>query len=263
MQDATITFEQPLNEYIRVCLRLEHLFNQIAQNIGGNSEWECRIALTGILEALNVIDRPDIKSKITKALSQHATALTLLEERPNVDHKKLQEILIELDYLMDGLYKSQDKMGHQLRSNNFLTNIRQHMANPGGASPFTTPAYYLWLQRPAEERIQDLLAWFSDFDQMKTAVKLLLQLTRGSTLPQPLTAYQGFYHLTLDPKLSYHLLRVTVPITKQVYPEISVGKHRLSIRFLELNIHGRAGQAMHTIPFDLTCCLPLRASSES
>jgi cell division protein ZapD len=257
MQDAIITFEQPLNEYIRVCLRLEHLFSQVSQNINSHDEWQCRIALAGMLEALNVTDRPDLKSKITKALSQHAAVLTQLEEKPNVDHKKLQEILFELDSLMDSLYKTQDKMGHHLRNNSFLNNIRLQMANPGGASPFATPAFHLWLQHPAEQRIQNLNAWFAEFEQMRTAVKLLLQLTRGSTLPQSLVAHQGFYNHTLDPKLSYHLLRVTVPINKQVYPEISVGKHRLSIRFLELNIHDRPAQTLHAIPFELTCCLPL------
>jgi cell division protein ZapD len=257
MSDRTITFEQPLNEYVRVCLRLEHLFALINQHIGSQNEWECRAALSGMLEALNVIDRPDLKSKITQALTQHAHALSQLEEKPNVDHHKLQEILIELGQLTENLYKKQDKMGHNLRTNAFLNSIRQHMANPGGACAFSTPAYHLWLQQEPEIRHHNLKEWYSEFDQIKIAVKLLLQLTRGSTLPQSLIALQGFYQQGLDAKLAYHLVRVTVPLNLQVYPEISVGKHRLSVRFLELNVHDRATQSMDDIPFELTCCLPL------
>ncbi len=257
MPDLTITFEQPLNEYVRVCLRLEHLFAQIDQNLEGESLWKCRSAVSGMLEALNVIDRPDLKSKITQALTQHAHALSQLEEKPHVNREKLKEILAELLQLTENLYKNQDKMGHTLRSNNFLNGIRQHMANPGGASPFSTPAYYLWLQQPSNVRLKNLLDWYSEFDQLKVAVKLLLQLTRGSTSPQSLLALSGFYQQGLDSKNAYHLVRVTVPLESLVYPEISVGKHRLSVRFLELNVHDRASQSAEDIPFDLTCCLPL------
>jgi cell division protein ZapD len=202
-----------------------------------------------------VIDRPDLKSKLTKALSQHAAVLTHLEKQPNIDQEKLQQILVELDQLVDCLYQLPDKIAQSLRTNNFLNQIRQYMSNPGGASPFVTPAYYLWLQQPASVRIENLLAWFSAFSQLKSAVKLLLQLTRGSTAPQKLRADQGLYQRTLDPKLNYQLLRVTVPLHLQVYPEISVGRHRLIVRFLALNINDRGIQRVSDIDFELTCCL--------
>ncbi len=143
MQDANIIFEQPLNEYIRVCLRVEYLFGRVEQTIRGESSGESRVAMEAMLEILNVIDRPDLKNKITKALSQHAGVLTQLEQKPNVDRDKLQSILVELDQLVDSLYHLPDKIGQRLRTNSFLTTIRQHMANPGGANPFSTPAYYL------------------------------------------------------------------------------------------------------------------------
>ena len=261
MQDATITFEQPLNEYIRVCLRLEHLFERISQNIDHDNIWSCKLALESMLEALNVIDRPDLKAKLTKALTQHANVLAQLEEKPNVDHEKLHNILTDLDNLIDNLYKNPDKMGQELRNNPFLNSIRQHMANPGGASAFSTPAYHIWLQQPFNIRHQSLQGWFKEFSQLQTAVRLLLQLTRGSSHPQSVVADKGFYHQPLDPKLAYHLVRVTTDAENHVYPEISVGKHRLSVRFMVLNIVDKALQATKDIPFQLTCCLPLAGVS--
>jgi cell division protein ZapD len=255
MQEATITFEQPLNEYIRICLRLEHLFTRVESSILGDSETESRTALEAILEVLNVIDRPDLKPKITKALSQHAAVLTQLEHQSDVDQTRLQAILAELDQLIDGLYHLPDKIGHTLRTNSFLNHIRQYMANPGGASPFVTPAYYLWLQQPASVRIQNLLTWFSVFEQLKSATKLLLQLTRGSTAQEKLVTTQGLYQRTLDPKLNYHLVRVTVPLHLQIYPEISVGKHRLIVRFLTLHIENRTLERVPDVAFELSCCL--------
>lgn len=259
MQEASsaVTYELPLNETIRVCLRLEHLFTLINQTLSGDSDWECRYAMSCMLEALNVIDRPDLKSKLVQALSQHAAALTQLEQKPNVDRSKLREILTEMDQLIDGLYKSQDKMVYELRNNAFLSSIRQHMFNPGGAAPFSTPPYFRWLKLPANQRKEQLAKWFAEFDQIKAVVNLLLQLARGSTHPQSLIAMQGFYQQALDPKLPYLLVRVTTPLDKLVYPEISVGKHRLSVRFWELKVQDKSTQTTEDIAFEMTCCIAL------
>jgi cell division protein ZapD len=255
MQDVTIIFEQPLNEHIRACLRLEHLFAQALENMQGNSVWECRTALAAILEAVNITDRPDLKSKLTKALSQHAASLAQLEQKPGVDRNVLRGVLNELDALIDSLYRTQDKFGYNLRANTFLNTIRQHMANPGGAVAFSTPAFHLWLQQTAEQRNEALRSWFKEFAQIQTTVCLLLRLIRNSARPQRIIAQQGFYQQPLDPNLPCHLIRLEVPISERVYPEISVGRPRLSVRFFNLDIQGRATPAESDIECNLTCCL--------
>ena len=257
MQEAKITFEQPLNEYIRICLRVENLIQRIEWSMLGESGMDSRNALEAILEIINIIDRPDLKTKIAKALSQHAAALAQLEQKSHVDHDKLLSILNELDQLVDSLYHLPDKIGQQLRTSSFLNHIRQCMGNPGGTCPFTTPAYYLWLQQPAHTRVHDLLSWFSAFEQLKAAVNLLLRLTRESADPEILVAEQGFYQCALDPKLAYHLVRVSIPLDLKIYPEITIGRHRLIVRFLELNVSDRSTQRVGDIEFELICCLPL------
>jgi cell division protein ZapD len=262
MPNPTIIFEEPLNECMRICLRLEFLLDQVTHNISGASQYASRTALASILEAVNVIDRPDLKSKFAKALSQHTNALYPLKEKPHVDQKKLEKILNELEELSQGLYCTQDKTAQLLRGNNFLGTIRQYMANPGGACPFTTHAYYLWLQNPSNIRQEKLCEWFNEFNQIHRIIKILLKLIRESTLPQKLVAYKGYYQQTLDPKLEYHLIRISLPEDKQIYPEISVGRHRLNIRFMELNTDNRSPQCKDDIPFELGCCLPLGSMSQ-
>lgn len=255
MQDAYITFEQPLNEYIRVCLRLEYLFQETMDNLNGHSLWECHLALAAILEAVNVIDRPDLKSKLTNALGQHARATAQFEEHTNVDKQKIREILTEIDYLTESLYQTHDKMGHTLRINPFLNTIRQQMTSPGGICGFNTPAYQLWLLQPAALRCKELTLWFKELEVLHRAVILLLHLTRNNKQPTSHIAQEGFYQQALDPNIPSHLVRIATPVRLQVYPEISVGKHRLSVRFYGLNTKERPVQSQEDIPFQLTCCI--------
>ncbi|MBA2653951.1 MAG: cell division protein ZapD [Gammaproteobacteria bacterium] len=256
MQDEIITYEQPLNEHIRVCLRLEHLFEQIVNNLENPTDWGSRTAILALLETVNVIDRPDLKTKLTKALTQHAATLTQLEVLPQVDGSKLRTVLSELDRLIDQLYATQGKIGHNLRGNEFLNTIRQHLYNPGGAVNFSNPGFQLWLQQPSVTRINDLKIWVKEFDQLRDVVNILLRLTRQSSLPIEKYADNGFYQQALDPNATCEMVRVMLPVTSNLYPEISVGRHRLSVRFLEPNCHelGRSKQCDYNLKFKLTCC---------
>ncbi|MDF3055517.1 MAG: hypothetical protein K0Q74_1424, partial [Gammaproteobacteria bacterium] len=232
-------------------------------SINDTSKYASRTTLASILEALNVLDRPDLKSKLAKALTQHANALHQLKQKPHVDPHKLEKILDDLETFSKDLYCPQDRTAQLLRGNSFLSNIRQHMANPGGACAFSTPAYHLWLQRPHQLRQEQLQKWFSEFDQIRKIIDLLLKLTRASTTPRRLVGFKGYYQQTLDPKLNYHLICVHLPQDEKIYPEISVGKHRLHIRFMVLDTENRSLQSNEDITFELSCCLPLGSTAKN
>lgn len=253
--DSSITYEQPLNEQMRICLRLEHLFNQLKDHIGDTTTSGSRIAMSALLKTLNVIDRPDLKSKLNQMLTQQATTLAQLEHADNVDSTKLSTVLAKLDRLIDALHKTEHKIGHRLRGNAFLNQIRAQLNNPAGPNNFSAPAFALWLRQPSEVRTRDLSIWASEFEQLGTTVQTLLHLTRDSSPSQTRLAKSGFYQQALDPSLPCQMIRVTVPMAKSTYPEISVGKHRLVIRFLQPHYLGeQASQLNEPLTFELSCC---------
>jgi cell division protein ZapD len=238
MLDATakIIFEQPINEHVRLCLRLEHLFKQLDENLPVETEWGTRVSLSAILEILNVIDRPDLKTKLTKALSQHSTKLSQLEKSPQVNKEKLRDVLKELDRLNDSLFNMPGKIGQHLRENDFLNTIRQYSYNPGGACNFCLPAYQLWLQQPISARTQTINTWVIHFANLREAVFLLLSLIRNSANSSQQLAHDGFYQQALDPN------------------DPCVGRHRMSVRFMVENLLERPKQLQNDVVFDLSVC---------
>ncbi len=64
-----IVFEQPLNEQMRICLRLEQLFKQLKESMSQSSISASKIALTALLKIISVVDRPDLKSKLTQTMA--------------------------------------------------------------------------------------------------------------------------------------------------------------------------------------------------
>lgn len=254
MSTSNIIYEQPLNEHIRFCLRLEHLFAQVAYHLPKESEWDTRAALTAILEILSISDRPDLKNKLCQALSQCNTSLSQLENAPNINRQKLFATISEFDTQIDALRNSQKRIGQDLRENEFLNAIQQRLYTPAGTCCFSAPAFYLWLQKPPEMRKHYLEGWFKHFEQLQKIIDLLLKLARESTSLKMTTTQNNFYQANLDPQLSYQMIRIAIPKTLQLFPEISVGRHRLTIHFFKLTELGKSTQIQNDINFELACC---------
>ena len=252
----TIIYEQPLNEPMRICLRLEHLFNQFKQHINQSNQDSSKLAVSALIKSLDVISRPDLKSKFTQMLTQQATTLTQLEQFSQVDPKRLQNILGQLDQLISSFHGRKGRIGESLRTNEFLNQIRLRHNNPGGLCAYSTPAYTLWLKKSAKERKKDLEMWASEFSELQRIVDLTLFLTRNSTEACQVIAKDGFYQQNLDPSLPCEIIRIETHTAYNVFPEFSVGRHRLAIRFLEPNYqdNGRSIQTDNDIAFELSCC---------
>ena len=255
MWTETHLFEQPVNEHIRLCLRLEHLFRQAMENVQGTSTWSSRLAIAALIDILNLLDRPDLKTKLTKELSRHLVTFSRLEKTPHIDTTKLSVVLLELEELVDLLHGTSGKFGQELRNSDFLNTIRQHLPTAGGACGFDTPAFHLWLEQPTVDRIANLAHWLQSFETIYAAATLLLRLTRQSSPPQIKTALNGFYQNTLDPQAPCQLVRVAIPGELKLYPEISVGRHGVCIRFFPLTLGERQPPVTDDVIFQLTTCI--------
>lgn len=254
MIDNITTYEQPLNELIRVCLRLEQLFLQVEHQIADVSAFGTRNLIAAIINILQLLDRPDLKAKLAKELAHQMQLLARLENTPDIDKTKLNALLKQLDELSRNLISSNGKIAQNLREIELLNNLRLHLATPGGGCSFDTPVYYYWLQQPAAERTATIRAWLDEFSSIRSANELVLKLVREESKIHQKQASNGFHQELLDPQNNLRMIRVIVPDNITAYPEISIGRHFLSIRFFEPNIIDRPVQYQHNLSFWLSYC---------
>ena len=69
-----LIYDQPFNETIRVCLRLEQLFQSIDHQMNELSIPGTRQLIHLIINLLHLLDRPDLKSKLAKEFTQSSGA---------------------------------------------------------------------------------------------------------------------------------------------------------------------------------------------
>jgi cell division protein ZapD len=252
--ENTIIYEQPLNERMRTFLRLEHLFKQTAYPLRGFSVWDSRACLNGLIAILDIVSRGDLKNEILKELERLQSSLASLKQVQGVDHDQLISILGQLEQAQQDIHALQGQFGQSLREYELINSLRQRSTITGGDCNFDLPAYHFWLSRDPEVRIQQLEDWFDSLDQLQKPIRLILAILRESVEPVELTAEAGSYQHNLNPNSPVQILRIMLPQDAMVFPEVSAGKHRFSIRFLLPQGNARPVQTVDTITFKFSSC---------
>ncbi|HET8881162.1 MAG TPA: cell division protein ZapD [Solimonas sp.] len=251
---ADLIFEQPLSERVRTFLRLELLFLQYHDHRRDETAFGARASLHALLDLLVVTSRSDLKNDILKELNDQYQHLTRLAARPSVDQERLRGVLAEITEVLNQLQQLATQFANSLlRGSDFLVSILNRSTIPGGTCGFDLPHYHWWLSQPRARITRDLDAWFADLRPFERAILLYLKLLRASVPAESVTARGGIYlHTPTGPCL---LVRVLVPAAAQVYPEISAGRHRFTVRFMAMReLSERAQQAQADIGFQLQCC---------
>jgi cell division protein ZapD len=252
-----ILYEQPLNERMRIFLRLEHLFSQVSHFKNNLSVWDSHASVSALIEILTILDRSDIRSEVLKELDRHLNGLSRLLDTPEVDRRKLEDILTELSIQSQKIQQLPSKLSSEIRDNDLLNSVRQRTLITGGTCGFDIPAYHYWLNQPLLVKAECLSRWLCEINPLKNSIDFLLMLTRNSAFFEVQTATAGFFQRALDTQTPCQLLRIALPPESNVYPEVSGNKHRINVRFLSYTEFSRPRQVAHNIDFEMSCCATL------
>jgi cell division protein ZapD len=86
-------------------------------------------------------------------------------------------------------------------------------------------------------------------------VESTLNFIRNSRSASQEVAVAGFFQISLDRSQPFQLIKVSLDKSVRCFAEISGGKHRCTIRFMEPSADDkRPTQSIDDIPFTLTCC---------
>jgi cell division protein ZapD len=248
-------YEQPLNERMRMFLRLDFLYQQTLYHQEPADSWSMRAAMTSLLDILSITARSDVRGEVLKELERQMSVMHEYTARPGVDAGRLKSVLSNLARLRTELNSAGALFMQRLRDSEFLNAIKHHSQKPGGTCEFDLPEYRHWLDGPVETRTATFEEWVATIRPLCDAVTELLWLTREAARPRPETAVGGTFQLTLERDNPSQLLRIGLPAGKGLFPEVSGGHHRCSIRFMSWSdANVRPVQTTEDVKFQLTIC---------
>ena len=250
-----LVFEQPLNERMRTFLRLDFLYSQALYHNEMASSWGSRAAVASLIDILAITTRSDVRSDVLKELEGQLSTLNDFQANPGVDAQRLKTVMSNLVRLRADLMTAGSAFIQPLRASEFLGGIKHRSAIPGGTCEFDLPDYYFWLAQPDDTRMRTFQQWLGLLRPMCDAIAELLWLTRQNGRTRQETAKGGTFNITFERDNPLQLLRISLPASAGLYPEISASHHRCNVRFLSWNgLAARPTQSEADVPFMLTCC---------
>ncbi len=238
-----------------MCLRVETLMHRFHYFEALKGDWSAYSALLTILEITALLERGDLKQELMKELERQHGALKSLSKHEAVDLSKLNLILSKQKNSLARLHQLDGKLGEHLKRIDFLLGIKQRTSIPGGSCDFDLPQLRFWLNQGHQQRLADLQQWVAPYCELETVIDLILATIRNSASAMTTIAESGFYQQPLDTRQSTQLIRIGVDAGNLIYPEISAGKHRYSVRFMQV-IPGSsmASQVKEDVKFQLSRC---------
>jgi cell division protein ZapD len=218
---------------MRTFLRVEFLFEQASYHAQDPTQFGTRAAVASVLEILTILGRGDIRAEVLKELERHAELLGRYRAQPGVDSSRLNELIETLTTLRSQLAEAGPQLMNPLKECDFLSTIRHRSAIPGGTCAFDLPDYAYWLNIPYTERAKQFEEWLSKLRRICDPVTQVLWLTRETTGPVERVAAGGLYQYNLPRNEQFHIVRVVVPARSGMFPEISAGQHRFTVRFVK------------------------------
>ena len=247
-----IIYEYPLNERIRTLLRLEDLFERLGVLLSRDDAIDHHFALLTLFEILEVASRADLKSDLLQELERQRQVLVAFRNNPDIAEDILLQVLGDMERASTALFAVAGKIGQHVRENEWLMSIKQRSNIPGGTNEFDLPSYHHWLHRDAAERSADLQAWIGPMFAIRDAGAIVLKLLREGGKPAKHIAQNGTFSQMLGGRVA-QLVRIRLPRTTPVIPEISANKYALNIRFTVLGTD-RARGCETDVEFELTFC---------
>lgn len=252
---APAVYEQPLNERMRMFLRLDFLYQQAMYHEERADSWSTRAAVSAFLEILAITARGDIRSDVLKELERQMSVMHEFSAKVGVDNSRLKAVLSNLARLRTELNNAGALFMQRLRDSEFLNAIKHRSAIPGGTCEFDLPDYRHWLDQPIEVRTATFNDWMTTIRPLCDAVTELLWLTREAARPRTETAVGGVFQLTFERENPCQLIRIALPARTELFPEISGSHHRCSIRFMSFpDVNSRPTQTTADVKFLLTTC---------
>jgi cell division protein ZapD len=255
LSQLTLTFEQPLHERVRLLLRLEALIERFGVTRMSTRDFDHHHALMLLVDIYAQAGRVDVKRELMGEIERQVANLNRLGSQPGVDQDRLADIMQEQRRLLSRLENQVGSLDYRVKGNEFFTAVRQRTALPGGACDFDLPIYHYWLSQSAAAREQLLLEWFQPLETVAEAINQVLDFMRAAGHPRKVVAHDGYYEQGLDTNHAWQMIRVSLSAEEECYPEISAGRQRFTVRFLDPgDFLERPKIVTRDVAFRLSCC---------
>jgi len=245
-------YELPLNERLRTFMRVEFISNRLNYFLELDDSWATRSIIHGLIEIYSILSRTDVRREVITDLDRYIYEMRKYQDSPLADEYRARELRQDLESLKVTVENSGSDYLKPLRDNEFLNSLLHRQTLPGGKAEFDMPKYKFWLDSGRTK--SDIDQWVGVIKPVCSSIDKLLWMIRESTEAISTVAVGGFYNHQISKNHQISLVRIFLN-ENTIYPEISGGKHLISIRFFNWgDSEENWSQTKENINFRISLC---------
>ena len=249
--NQVLLYEEPVQEKIRKFIKIEFLLSKIYHFKGKENKNDNYVALLSLCELYEILSRSDIKSELIREVENHNSYFLKIKDLSGIgaDENKLNSVLEKQNMLLQLIHSvEQNYLDYLEKDILFKTIIKNSHTQLQPAS------IEFWLSRDILIRETQIDLWLEPLQFIKRSIDFILEVIRKSGKFEDRMAEKGFFIEKLDPKKNILLVRITLTSDIYYYPQISVGKQRLTIMFMNKDDKNNFVQYKEDVSFILTTC---------
>ena len=245
-------YELPLNEHLRTFMRVEFISNRLNYFLELDDSWATRSIIHGLIEIYSILSRTDVRREVITDLDRYIYEMRKYQDSPLADEYRARELRQDLESLKVTVENSGSDYLKPLRDNEFLNSLLHRQTLPGGKAEFDMPKYKFWLDSGRTK--SDIDQWVGVIKPVCSSIDKLLWMIRESTEAISTVAVGGFYNHQISSNHKISLVRIFLD-ENTIYPEVSGGKHLISIRFFNWgDSEENWSQTKENINFRISLC---------
>ena len=245
-------YELPLNERLRTFMRVEFISNRLNYFLELDDSWATRSIIHGLIEIYSILSRTDVRREVITDLDRYIYEMRKYQDSPLADEYRARELRQDLESLKVTVENSGSDYLKPLRDNEFLNSLLHRQTLPGGKAEFDMPKYKFWLDSGRTK--SDIDQWVGVIKPVCSSIDKLLWMIRESTEAISTVAVGGFYNHQISKNHKISLVRIFLD-ENTIYPEVSGGKHLISIRFFNWgDSEENWSQTKENINFRISLC---------
>ena len=245
-------YELPLNERLRTFMRVEFISNRLNYFLELDDSWATRSIIHGLIEIYSILSRTDVRREVITDLDRYIYEMRKYQDSPLADEYRAREFRQDLESLKVTVENSGSDYLKPLRDNEFLNSLLHRQTLPGGKAEFDMPKYKFWLDSGRTK--SDIDQWVGVIKPVCSSIDKLLWMIRESTEAISTVAVGGYYNHQISRNHQISLVRIFLN-ENTIYPEVSGGKHLISIRFFNWgDSEEKWSQTKENINFRISLC---------
>lgn len=218
----------------KISIKLENMLASIFEGKNVTHPIIHHYALKNIVKLLKIIEKPELKSRLTKEF------LRLDYVLPQSFKEEYSQLYQKFEIKSKELQIQNSRFGSQLHLDPFLLSLRMRSQDQWNECELQPPFLYHWLHQRPQYRQEMLSNWLSELKELKSIVSVYSALLHQLAVYETVQIQQSFFQKTMSAIPSCQLVIIKLDVDLPLIPKIQMSTNALTIHFNDINNHDRA-----------------------